>query len=94
MSCDRLPVGAPDALLRWSTHRRLDHETRQLEKAGCAVVRIEPGASSRRAMGFNPMRENRLEEVVASAIDETERWVADGRIPRITATTGSRPITV
>jgi NTE family protein len=85
MSCDRPPIGAPDALLRWSAHRRLHHETRRLERAGCVVIRIEPGAAARQAMGLNPMSENRSHLVVAAAITETARAVADGRIRRIGA---------
>lgn len=87
MSCDRPPLGAPDALFRWSAHRRLEHEARRLEKAGCVVVRIEPGASSREAMGLNPMSEHRSHHVVAAAIEETARLVAEGRIPRLGART-------
>jgi NTE family protein len=94
MSCDRIPLGTPDALFRWSTHRRLVRETRRLERAGCVVVRIEPGWSSRQAMGLNPMSETRLREVVAAARVETERAVANGHIRRITAGTGSSPISV
>jgi NTE family protein len=89
MSCDRPPIGAPDALFRWSAQRRLDHETRRLERDGSTVIRIEPGASARAAMGLNPMSENRARQVVAAAIAETARSVADGRIPPI----GARPRT-
>jgi len=94
MSCDRPSLGAPDALLRWSTHRRLARETRRLEKAGCAVVRIEPGRSSREAMGLNPMSDDRSHQVVAAAVQETVRSVAEGRIPRLGAKRGSSRVSV
>jgi len=85
MSCDRPLLGAPDALLRWSAHRRLERETRRLEAAGSVVVRIEPSASSRDAMGLNPMSDERSQRVVAAAMQQTVRLVAEGRIPRLGA---------
>lgn len=89
MSFDRPMLGAPDALLRWSARRRLEHETRRLERAGCTVIRIEPGASSRAAMGLNPMSDRRSQQVVSAAMKEIGRMVAEGRIPRLGAGAGS-----
>ena len=85
MSCDRPLLSAPDALLRWSAHRRLECEARRLEAAGCVVVRIEPSASSRESMGLNPMSDDRSAHVVAAAMQQTARLVAEGRIPRLGA---------
>jgi NTE family protein len=81
MSYDQPAIGTPDALFRWSARRRLDHESRRLERAGSVVIRIEPGATARQAMGLNPMSEHRSRQVVAAAIAETARSVAEGRIP-------------
>jgi NTE family protein len=85
MSRDRQRIGTPDSLVRWSAHRRLDHETRRLERAGSVVIRIEPGATARQAMGLNPMSENRSHRVVAAAIAETARSAADGRFSPFSA---------
>jgi NTE family protein len=81
MSAARPPLGAPDALLRWSSHRRLEREARRLERAGSEVIRIEPGASSLDAMGLRPMDDDRSHRVAVAAHDETVRMVTDGRIP-------------
>jgi NTE family protein len=83
MSADRPRFGAPDALIRWSAHKRLDHEARRLERAGSVVVRIEPGQSSKDAMGLNPMSDDRSHEVVAAARAETARLLADGCLRRL-----------
>ena len=81
MSSARPQLGAANALIRWSTHRRLEHETRRLQMAGCVVVRIEPGTSCLNAMGLNPMSQRRSHQVVTAAANETVRLIAEGRIP-------------
>jgi NTE family protein len=81
MSSSRAAVGRADGLIRWSAHRRLERETRRLEAAGCAVVRIEPGASSLGVMGLNMMSDRRSPQVVDAAVDETVLAIAEHRIP-------------
>jgi NTE family protein len=76
MSATRFPLGAPDALLRWSSHRRLDREQRRLERAGTVVVRIEPGGASMNAMGLQPMSNDRSDRVTAAAYAETVQLIA------------------
>jgi NTE family protein len=80
MSATRFPLGAPDALLRWSSHRRLDREQRRLERAGTVVVRIEPGGASMNAMGLQPMSNGRSDRVTAAAHAETVQLIATGGI--------------
>lgn len=81
MSTARFPVGTPDVLVRWGSRRRLDRESRRLERAGTTVVRIEPGERVIRTMGLQPMSVLRSEPVSAQAYEETARLVAEGRIP-------------
>lgn len=83
MSTVRPPLGAPDALLRWSAHRRLEREARRLERAGSVVVRIEPGASSLDAMGLRPMDDHRSHRVAEAAYRETVRLATGGHIPHL-----------
>ncbi len=72
--CSRQPHPATaDALVRWSTHRRLDHEVRRLVRAGIPVIRCEPGTESLEAMGLRPMAEDRSDRVAAAAHRETRR---------------------
>jgi NTE family protein len=82
MSAQRFPMGTADGLIRWSTHRRLERETRRLERAGSVVVRIEPDAATIDAMGLRPMGNDRSDRVAVAAHDETVRLVAEGAIPR------------
>ncbi len=81
MSTARVPVGTPDVLFRWASRRRLDRESRRLERAGATVVRIEPGEAAIRAMGLQPMSTLRSEPVADQAYRETAGLVAGGRIP-------------
>jgi NTE family protein len=82
MSTSRAAIGRrPDGLIRWSAHRRLERETRRLEAAGCAVIRIEPGTSALGVMGLNMMSDRRSPQVVDAAVDETIRAIAENRIP-------------
>jgi NTE family protein len=80
MSTAQFPVGTPDALLRWAARRRLDRESRRLERAGCTVIRIEPGESSLRAMGLQPMSSERSKRVTGEAYQEVVRLIAGGGI--------------
>jgi NTE family protein len=81
MSTVRPPLGTPDALLRWSAHRRLEREARRLERAGSVVVKIEPGSSSQDAMGLRPMDDRRSQRVAEAAFGETVRLVTEGQVP-------------
>jgi NTE family protein len=65
----------PDGLLRRSVHRRIEREVTKLERAGTAVIRLEPGAESRRSMGFWAMSEDRGPQVVEAAYEETRRRI-------------------
>jgi NTE family protein len=80
MSAARPPIGAPDGLLRWSAHRRLEREARRLARAGATVVRIEPGASAIDARGLRPLDDDRSHRVATAAYDETVRMAADGLV--------------
>jgi NTE family protein len=80
MSTAQFPVGTPDALLRWAARRRLDRESRRLERAGCTVIRIEPGESTLRAMGLQPMSSERSKRVTGEAYQEVVRLIAGGGI--------------
>lgn len=71
------PVG-PDGLLRWGVHRRLAREVARLAARGTTVIRLEPGPSARRAMGFWAMAEGRAPRVVAAAYEEGRDRVLTG----------------
>jgi len=73
MSSRRPHPATADALVRWSTHRRLDHEARRLARAGIPVIRWEPGPESLEAMGLRPMAEDRSDRVATAAYRETRR---------------------
>ena len=79
MSATRPPIGAPDGLLRWAAHRRLDREARRLERGGTMVVRIEPGPASMDAMGLRPLDDDRSYRVAATAEQEATHLVLQGR---------------
>jgi len=64
-----------DGLLRRTVHRRLEREVARLEEAGTAVIRLEPGAESRRVMGLWAMAEDRGPRVVETAYEETRTRV-------------------
>ena len=80
MSASLGSVRSPDAMVRWAAHRRLQREIDRLEAAGSKVIRIEPGASSRAAMGLWAMAENRSERVVRAAFSEASALSVD--LPR------------
>jgi NTE family protein len=59
-----------DAMIRWASQRRLDHEVNRLEASGSRVVRIEPDVTARSAMGLRAMAEDRSDRVVRAAYAE------------------------
>jgi NTE family protein len=75
MSADRGSANGADGLLRRTVHRRMEREIARLEEAGTAVVRLEPGAESRRAMGLRAMAEDRSPRVIEAAYEETQRQI-------------------
>jgi NTE family protein len=75
MSADRGSANGADGLLRRTVHRRMEREIARLYVAGTAVVRLEPGAESRRAMGLRAMAEDRSPRVIEAAYEETQRQI-------------------
>ena len=53
----------------------MEREVARLEHAGTAVISLEPGAASRRAMGLRAMAEDRSPRVVEAAYEETRRRI-------------------
>ncbi len=49
----------------------MEREIARLEAAGTAVISLEPGAESRRAMGLRAMAEDRGPRIVEIAYEET-----------------------
>jgi NTE family protein len=74
-------------MVRWAAHRRLQREIDRLEAAGSKVIRIEPGPSSRAAMGSWAMAENRSDRVVRAAFAEASALSVD--LPRLARQTRS-----
>ncbi len=64
-----------DGLIRRRVHRRMEHEIARLEANGMAVIRLEPGAESRRVMGLRAMAEDRGPRVIEAAYEETRKRV-------------------
>jgi NTE family protein len=83
MSAASFPSRRPDALIRWSAHRRLEREARRLEAGGSIVVRVEPGPLCIDAMGLRPMDEGRAARVAASAHRETIQRLAEGHFAHL-----------
>jgi NTE family protein len=83
-----LPAG-PDGFLRWSVHRRLEREIAHLEAEGTTVIRLEPGAEARHAMGLWAMAEHRAPRVVEAAYEETRSRVLSS--PLLVGLGGSHP---
>ncbi len=71
MSAAQGTVNGADGLLRRTVHRRMEREIARLEEAGTAVISLEPGPESRRAMGLRAMAEDRSPQVVEAAYEET-----------------------
>ncbi|HWD54164.1 MAG TPA: patatin-like phospholipase family protein [Acidimicrobiales bacterium] len=62
-----------DGLLRRTVHRRMEREIARLERAGTAVISLEPGGESRRVMGLRAMAEDRAPRVIEAAYEETRQ---------------------
>jgi NTE family protein len=80
MSANHPPGNAPDGLLRWSAHRRLNRESRVLQHRGMSVIRFEPGAASLEVMGLRPMANDRSDRVMEAAYRETQRRIELGNL--------------
>ena len=75
MSAANGSVNGADMWMRRSVHRRMEREITRLEDAGMKVVRLEPGAESRRAMGLRAMAEDRGPRVIEAAYEETRERI-------------------
>jgi NTE family protein len=75
MSAAHGSANGADGWLRRTVHRRMEHEIARLEEAGTPVVRLEPGAASRRAMGLRAMAEDRGPRVIEAAYEETRALI-------------------
>jgi NTE family protein len=75
----RTPVGWDGPLRRW-VHRRLGAEVSALRARGTEVVTIEPGSSTRRAMGLNPMNAARADKIMRASFFETGAYAADPEV--------------
>jgi NTE family protein len=75
MSAAHGNANGADGLIRRSVHRRMEHEVARLEENGVAVIRLEPGAESRHAMGLRAMAEDRGPRVIQAAYEETRKRV-------------------
>ena len=58
---------SPDALIRLAVRRYLAREVRQLRKAGATVLVFQPSAQDLSAMGINPMKLQRGQDIVDTA---------------------------
>ena len=81
MSAAHGSANGADGLLRRTVHRRMEREIARLEAAGTAVVSLEPGAGSRRAMGLRAMAEDRSPRVIEAAYEETVDRILDTPVP-------------
>jgi NTE family protein len=75
MSAANGSVSGADGWIRRTVHRRMEREITRLEDAGMKVVRLEPGAESRRAMGLRAMAEDRSPRVIEAAYEETRERI-------------------
>jgi len=75
MSAHQGNANGADGLLRRTVHRRMEREITRLGEAGTAVVSLEPGAESLRAMGLRAMAEDRSPRVIEAAYEETQRRI-------------------
>jgi NTE family protein len=75
--------------LRLSAHRRLQRELGRLRRRGTEVLCFEPDLRTLRAMGFNPMAEDRADAVIDAARAAVARRLRSphlqGRLERLTA---------
>ena len=53
----------------------MEREIARLERAGTAVVSLEPGVEARRVMGLRAMAEDRSPRVVEAAYEETRKRI-------------------
>ena len=91
MSAAQGSANGADGLLRRTVHRRMEREIARLEQAGTAVISLEPGAASRRAMGLRAMAEDRSPRVIEAAYEETrERIQATPLLASLGAARGRR----
>jgi NTE family protein len=82
-----------DGLVRRAVHRRMAREIARLEEAGTAVISLEPGADSRRAMGLQAMAENRGPRIIEVAYEETRRRILSSGVLAGLGTPSGRPAT-
>ena len=75
MSAAHGSANGADGWLRRSVHRRMEREVARLQEAGVLVIRLEPGAESRRAMGLRAMAEDRSPRVIEAAYEETRERI-------------------
>ena len=61
----------------------MEREIARLEDAGTAVISLEPGAESRRAMGLRAMAEDRSPQVIEAAYEETRAADPRHALPRL-----------
>jgi hypothetical protein len=75
MSAAHGSANGADGWLRRTVHRRMEREIARLQEAGILVIRLEPGARARQAMGLRAMAENRSPQVIAAAYEETRELI-------------------
>ncbi len=75
MSAAQGSANGADGLLRRTVHRRMEREVARLQQARTAVIRLEPGAEARRAMGLRAMAEDRGPAVIEAAYEETRERI-------------------
>ena len=72
-----------DRRIRHFAQRRVRHEIKYLEEAGTEVVLFEPGRSTARAMGLNPMDAGRVGATLRSAFFESGALAARPAVRRL-----------
>jgi NTE family protein len=82
-----------DGFVRRAVHQRMKREIARLRQAGTAVISLEPGAASRRAMGLRAMAENRGPRIVEVAYEETRTRILTSPILAAMGVTASGPAT-
>ena len=80
--------GIVDRAFRVFAQQHLDEEVQRLEEAGTRVIRFEPGPTSSRAMGHNPMAADRAGRVVQAAFFEAGARVSRPDLRRILLSAG------
>jgi hypothetical protein len=69
----------------------MEREVARLQRAGTAVISLEPDGDARRAMGLRAMAEDRSARVIEAAYEETRRRVLSSSF---LATLGEPPATM